>query len=141
MHVICVKTNGTNANKCIKKTGRTNGWQIEHILEEADIGNNVLIPIPHVDRGKGDSHNIMSVVHEKTENSHKMLYPAQVLYIKSVQVADSLSDICTEKLISLIRAVKSYSICEGQCFQNVDVMVKTDVYQIVEPEKRSANVQ
>lgn len=83
----------------------------------------------------------MSIVHEKTENSHKIWYPAQVLYNKSVQVADSLSDNCTEKLISLIRAIKSYSICEGQCFQNVDVMVKTDVNQIVEPEKSSANMQ
>ena len=43
-----------------------------NILEEVDIGCNVLIPIPQVDRGKGDPKNIMAIVHEKTYKGYRL---------------------------------------------------------------------
>ena len=37
-------------------------------LTEVEIGQNVLIPIPDVDRGKGDPRNVMAVVAERVQN-------------------------------------------------------------------------
>ena len=50
---------------------------------------------------------------------------------KVIQVSDTAScfinsDVCTENFISLRSVVKSDSICEGNGFLNVDIVVKTD---------------
>jgi hypothetical protein len=37
-----------------------------------EIGQNVLIPIPNVDRGKGDPRNVMAVVGERVHNGYKL---------------------------------------------------------------------
>jgi hypothetical protein len=44
----------------------------EKILTEVEIGQNVLIPIPNVDRGKGDPRNLMAVVAERVHNGYKL---------------------------------------------------------------------
>ena len=44
----------------------------EKFLTEVQIGQNVLIPIPNVDRGKGDPRNVMAVVTERVHNGYKL---------------------------------------------------------------------
>ena len=44
----------------------------ETILTEVEIGQNVLIPIPNVNRGKGDPRNVMAVVTERVHNGYKL---------------------------------------------------------------------
>ena len=44
----------------------------EKILTEVEIGQNVLILIPNVDRGKGDPRNVMAVVTERVHNGYKL---------------------------------------------------------------------
>jgi hypothetical protein len=39
---------------------------------EVEIGQNVLIPIPNVDRGKGDPRNVMAVEAERVHNGYKL---------------------------------------------------------------------
>ena len=94
------------------------------ILEDVDVGCNVLIPIPQVDRGKGDPRNLMAIVHEKTEKGYRLATKHGILlgtYTRNqFEPADSLfltpSDISFDNFISLRRAVKADSICEGQGF-------------------------
>jgi hypothetical protein len=93
--VICGKTNGvegfrrsvlcflcfnekqielerSNATVCSEKQAERMLSRSNNILEEVDIGCNVLIPIPQVDRGKGDPKNIMAIVHEKTYKGYRL---------------------------------------------------------------------
>jgi hypothetical protein len=44
----------------------------EKILTESEIEQNVLIPIPNVDRAKGDPRNVMAVVTERVHNGYKL---------------------------------------------------------------------
>jgi hypothetical protein len=44
----------------------------ERIRSDVDIGTNVLIPIPNVDRGKGDPRNVLAVVINKDELGYKL---------------------------------------------------------------------
>jgi hypothetical protein len=44
----------------------------ERILSDVDIGTNVLIPIPNVDRGKGDPRNVLVFVINKDELGYKL---------------------------------------------------------------------
>jgi hypothetical protein len=44
----------------------------EKILTEVEIGQNVPIPIPNVDRGKGDPRNVMAVVTERVHNGYQL---------------------------------------------------------------------
>jgi hypothetical protein len=48
----------------------------ERILSDVDIGTNVLIPIPNVDWGKGDTRNVLAVVINKDELGYKPLLTA-----------------------------------------------------------------
>jgi hypothetical protein len=95
VHMICGKTNGeegfgrsvlcflcfnekqielerSNATVCSEKQAERMLSRSNNILEEVDIGCNVLIPIPQVDRGKGDPKNIMAIVHEKTYKGYRL---------------------------------------------------------------------
>jgi hypothetical protein len=55
------------------------------ILTEVEIGQNVLIPIPNVDRGKGDPRNLMAVVTERVHNGYKPNLLQTEHFIKSKQ--------------------------------------------------------
>ncbi|CAG2253178.1 unnamed protein product [Mytilus edulis] len=44
----------------------------ERVLTEVDVGANVLVAIPHVDREKGDPCNLMAVVTGKEEHGYKL---------------------------------------------------------------------
>ncbi|XP_071137214.1 uncharacterized protein [Mytilus edulis] len=94
------------------------------VLEEVDIGCNVVIPIPVVDRGKGDPRNIMAIVHGKSEKGYRLAIKHGILlgsYTRNqFEPTDSLflspSAVSIENFISFRQAVKLSSICDGQGF-------------------------
>lgn len=97
--------------------------RIEH--KPGDIGDNVTIPIPLVDRGRGDPRNIMGVIIERDENDlYRIAVRAGVLSEKysrnqfdvCVQKLFKMSDICQDKQVGLRAAVKTESKCGGQGF-------------------------
>lgn len=94
------------------------------VLDEVEIGCSVVIPIPIVDRGKGDPRNIMAVVHEKSEKGYRLATKHGILlgsYTRNqFEPTDTLflcpSDILSDNFISFRQAVKLSSICDGQGF-------------------------
>ena len=144
VHVICGKTNGeegfgrsvlcfnekkielerSNATVCSEKQAGRMLSRSNDILEEVDIGCNVLIPIPQVVRGNGDPKNIMAIVNEKTDKEYRLATKHGILlgsYTRNqFELTASLflepSDISIENCISLRRAVKADSLFEGQGF-------------------------
>ena len=109
---------------CTEKQAERMLSRSNNILEEVDIGCNVLIPIPQVDHGKGDPKNIMTIVHDKTDKGYRLDTKHGIMlgsYTKNqFELTDSLylepSDISIENFISLRRAVKADSLFEGQGF-------------------------
>jgi len=52
--------------------------RVEHA--PGNPGNNVTVPVPLVDRGRGDPRNMMGVITDRDENDmHRMAVPAGVL--------------------------------------------------------------
>ena len=93
---------------------------LEHV--PGNPGDNVTIPIPFVDRGKGDPRNIMGVIVDRDEND---LYRVAVrVGILKERYSRNQFDLCTqlhsiEDLsrdgeIGLRQAVQSESRCGGQ---------------------------
>jgi hypothetical protein len=99
----------------------------EKFLTEVEIGQNVLIPIPNVDRGKGDPRNVMAVVTERVHNGYKLGTSGGMLLGSYTRNEIELSDsqfLDTETVdktseISLRNAVRSVSVCGGQGLPNV----------------------
>ena len=95
------------------------------VFPSLQIGRNVTVPIPSVDRGRADPRNIIGVVTECSDNE---LYTVAV----KVGILDrkysrnqfdvcamtlySSADVCTDKDISLRQAVQLESRCGGQGF-------------------------
>ena len=61
-----------NASESMKRQATRMRNISERILSDVDIGTNVLIPIPNVDRGKGDPRNVLVVVINKDELGYKL---------------------------------------------------------------------
>ena len=112
-------------------------------LDEVEIGCNVVVPIPNVDRGKGDPKNIMSVVQSKTEKGYRLATKQGILlgsYTRNqFEPTDSLflkpSDILADNFISFRQAVRLNSICDGHGFQKSGcsgkiVVSKIDVHGV-----------
>ena len=92
------------------------------VLDEVEIGCNVVVPIPNVDRGKGNPKNIMAVVQSKTEKGYRLQGILLGSYMRNqFEPTDSLflkpSDILADNFISFRQAVRLNSICDGQGFQ------------------------
>ena len=95
------------------------------VLDEVEIGCNVVVPIPNVDHGKGDPKNIMAVVQSKTEKGYRLATKQGILlrsYTRNqFEPTDSLflkpSDILADNFILFRQAVRLNSICDGQGFQ------------------------
>ena len=89
-----------------------------------EIGQNVLIPIPNVDRGKGDPRNVMAVVTERVHNGYKLGTSGGMLLGSYTRNQFELSDsqfldketVDKTSEISLCNAVRSVSVCGGQGF-------------------------
>lgn len=90
-----------------------------------DIGDNVTIPIPMFDRGRGDPRNIIGVLVDRDENDmYRIAVRAGVLKGK---YSRNQFDLCTQKLyvmedvktdteVGLRQAVQHESLCGGQGF-------------------------
>jgi hypothetical protein len=93
-------------------------------LSDVDIGTNVLIPIPNVDRGKGDPRNVLAVVINKDELGYKLgtkSVTLRELYTRNqFELTDSkfldIGSINNENELSLRQAVRSVSLRDGQGF-------------------------
>ncbi|XP_041367023.1 KRAB-A domain-containing protein 2-like [Gigantopelta aegis] len=95
------------------------------VFSSVQIGSNVTVPIPSVDRGRADPRNIIGVV---TECSDNKLYTIAVKggildrnYSRNqfdvcATTLYSPDDVCTDKDISLRQAVQLDSKCGGQGF-------------------------
>ena len=95
------------------------------VFSSVQIGSNVTVPIPSVDRSRADPRNIIGVV---TECSHNKLYTIAVKggildrkYSRNqfdvcAMILYSSDDVCTDKNISLRQAVQLESRCGGQGF-------------------------
>ena len=87
-----------------------------------EIGCNIVVPIPNVDRGKGDPENIMAVVQSKTDKGYRLATKQGILLRSHTrnqfEPTDSLflkpSDILADNFILFRQAVRLNSICEGQ---------------------------
>ena len=44
----------------------------KRILSQEDIGTNVLIPIPNVDRGKADPKNLLAIIVDRIEDNYSL---------------------------------------------------------------------
>ena len=89
--------------------------RLEHVA--GNPGDNVIIPIPLVDRGKGDPCNIMGVIVDRNQNdSYSIAVHAGLLkgrYSRNQfdlcnQKLYTLSDMCTDIEVGLRHAVKEY---------------------------------
>ncbi|KAK6195883.1 hypothetical protein SNE40_001219 [Patella caerulea] len=95
--------------------------RLEHVA--GNPGDNVTIPIPLVDRGKGDPRNIMGVIVDRNENDlYRVAVKAGIL---KGHYSRTQFDLCTNKLfniedmsrdveVGLRQAVQSESRCGGQ---------------------------
>ncbi|CAG2197010.1 unnamed protein product [Mytilus edulis] len=94
----------------------------ERVLTEVDIGANVLVAIPHVDRGKGDPRNLMAVVTGKEEHGYKLGIKDGILRGLYTRNQFELSDsnfiaihcVNYDNEISFRKAVSKVSLCDGQ---------------------------
>ena len=67
-------------------------------VPHGQIGDNVIIPIPLVDRGRGDPRNILGVILDRDEND---LYTISVKSgILTSKYSRNQFDICSQKLLS-----------------------------------------
>ena len=84
---------------------------LEHVPSKP--GDNVTIPIPFVDRGKGDHRNIMGVIVDR-EGILKGCYSRNQFDLCTQQL-HSVEDISRDYEVGLRQAVQSESRCGGQC--------------------------
>ena len=102
--------------------------RLEQVAENS--GDNVVIPIPLVDRGRGDPRNIMGVILDRNENDmYRIAVCAGILkgsYSRNQfdlcpHPLYSVNDFSTDKEIGLRQAVQQGSKCGGQGFSSVIV--------------------
>ncbi|CAG2215482.1 unnamed protein product [Mytilus edulis] len=94
----------------------------ERVLTEVDVGANVLVAIPHVDRGKGDPRKLMAVVTGKEEHGYKLGIKDGILRGLYTRNQFELSDnnfiaihcVNYDNEISFRKAVSKVSLCDGQ---------------------------
>ena len=85
-------------------------------------GANVLVAIPHVNRGKGDPRNLMAVVTGKEEHGYQLGIKKRILrglYTRNqFELSDSyfiaIQSVNYGHEISFSKAVSNVSLCEGQ---------------------------
>ncbi|XP_071111144.1 uncharacterized protein [Haliotis cracherodii] len=97
----------------------------KRVLGPVSVGDNVTVPIPHVDRGRGDPRNIIGVVIECSDND--MFTIAVEGGVLNGKYSCNQFDVCVTKLynaddfntdrtLSLRQAVQLDSVCGGQGF-------------------------
>jgi hypothetical protein len=86
-----ISTERSQAAESLKRQATRMRNRPEKFLTEVEIEHNVLIPLPNVDRGKGDPRNVMAVVTERVHNGYKLgtsgcecLYQVRVITVFTV---------------------------------------------------------
>jgi hypothetical protein len=116
-----------NASESMRRQANRMRNLSERILTEVEVGKNILIPIPMVDRRKGDPRNLLAVVLSREEHGYKLGTKSGVLRGLYTRNQFELSDnnflakdtVQLETEISLRQAVtqcSDASICDGQGF-------------------------
>jgi len=95
------------------------------VMSAGDPGDNVFIPIPLVDRGRGDPRNILGLIVDKDMNvMYRIAVRAGILQGRySRNKFDlcghhllAIADVCADGEVTLREAVQSESTCGGQGF-------------------------
>ena len=95
------------------------------IMDHGKVGNNVTIPIPLVDRGRGDPRNIMGIILDIDENdNYTIAVKSGILCGKYTRNQFDLctyelyskDDVTTDRVVSLRSAVQQESKSGGQGF-------------------------
>ena len=118
----CINTERMSAATAIMTQSERMLDSTNKVLHDVDEGTNVLIPIPQVDRGKADPKNVLAMVVSKSENGYRLAVKQGLLIGSYTRNQFELADrafltplsICTDNELSLRRAVKEGSVCEGQ---------------------------
>jgi hypothetical protein len=113
-----------NASESMKRQATRMRNISERILSDVDIGTNVLIPIPNVDRGKGDPRSVLVVVINKDELGYKLgtksgtlrgLYTGNQFELSDRKYLH-IGSINNEHELSFRQAARSVLLCDGQGF-------------------------
>lgn len=92
-------------------------------LGDAKVGDNVAIPIPAVDRGRGDPRNLLGVVVDRDDHMMHIIATSKGTlkgkysrnqFLLCPEKLLQIEDMDREKLISLREAVTMTSSCGGQ---------------------------
>src|SRR6218665_1027186 len=88
-------------------------------------GDNVTVPIPLVDRGRGDPQNLMGVISDGDDNDmYRIAVRAEVLNGKysrnqfelCIHKLLQITDVSTDEVVALRTVVQRQSLCGGQGF-------------------------
>ena len=97
------------------------------------VGDNVTVPVPLVDRGRGDSRNILGVIIDRDENDlYRIAVKGGILNGKYSRNQFDLcnqilllpTNVCQDKEISLRNAVQHESRCGGQGYLKCNCLGK-----------------
>ncbi|CAG2211427.1 unnamed protein product [Mytilus edulis] len=119
-----------------------------NLSETQETGANVLVAIPHVDRGKGDPRNLMAVVTGKEEHGYKLGIKDGILRGLYTRNQFELSDTCDSNFIaiqcvnyyneiSFRKAVSKVSLCDGQGYTKCGCSASDSGVQHGENEKKN----
>ncbi|KAK3097449.1 hypothetical protein FSP39_009713, partial [Pinctada imbricata] len=107
------------ANQAKKMVMRSN-----RVLRPIDVGDSVLVPIPNVDRGRGDTRNLLCLVMEINDGQHKLgtifgvldaMFSRNQFTVTTYQGLNE-NDIKKSVSISVREAARAQSIGDGQGF-------------------------
>ena len=94
------------------------------ILRKVDVGDSVLVPVPSVDRGRGDPRNLLCYVMEVNEDRYRLgtkygildtTFARSQFTVTTYQVL-SEDSIKTDVILSVREAARAPSIGDGQGF-------------------------
>lgn len=115
--------------KHARQEARSAGWQDacpQHkILRPIDVGDNVAVPVSHVDRSKGDPPNLIGVVPSTEESGdYKIGTRSGIIkgklarnQVEFVRFSGLKLDDVPQKQLSIREIVRAQSVCGGQGFR------------------------
>jgi len=93
-------------------------WSRDHVsscsLQAGNIGDNVALPVPMVDRGREDSHNILGVIIDKNEND---------LYTTATR----------HGILSNKYTRADFTLCPQQLLKDSDIKTDINMFHFVKP--------
>ena len=87
-------------------------------LKADEPGDNVAVPIPLVDRGRGDARNILGVIIDQDENDmHSIAVKSGIL---STRYSRNQSDLCPQRLLTSLDINTEQNVTLRQAVKNAD---------------------